>query len=190
MTEELDRARFEAWVEERIRGGMKGWSLERNDFDYEHPVVFSMWQGWKAATREEVERLRKELVYEKERADGNFKSCERIKGNFSDTVNELKEARVSEKALQVELEKADKDIETWRNSFQSLSLVVRELRASETAMREALNRMLVAFVGNDDELCMECGEKQGTGSTCETCYVIGKAVEALAAAQANTKEQQ
>jgi len=44
---------------------------------------------------------------------------------------------------------------------------------------EALHRMLVSFSGKDEELCMECGEKAGTGETCDTCYVIGKAMQAI-----------
>jgi hypothetical protein len=53
------------------------------------------------------------------------------------------------------------------------------LISAAPALLEALNRMLVSFAGKDEELCMECGEKQGTGESCDTCYVVGKAVEAV-----------
>jgi hypothetical protein len=52
------------------------------------------------------------------------------------------------------------------------------LIAAAPELLEALNRMLVTFVG-DETLCMECGEPTGTGETCDTCYVIGKAIEAI-----------
>ena len=52
-----------------------------------------------------------------------------------------------------------------------------ELR--EKGLREALSRMLISFVGQDEEFCMECGEKQGSGQSCETCYVIGLSMAAL-----------
>jgi hypothetical protein len=44
---------------------------------------------------------------------------------------------------------------------------------------EALARMLDSFTSKDDELCVECGHKAGTGEGCDTCYVIGKAHEAI-----------
>jgi hypothetical protein len=54
-----------------------------------------------------------------------------------------------------------------------------KLLAASWEMGQALNRMLVTFAGNDGESCMECGEKQGTGEGCDTCYVIGEAIKAL-----------
>jgi hypothetical protein len=57
------------------------------------------------------------------------------------------------------------------------------LIAAAPDLLEALHRMLVSFAGQDEELCMECGEKQGTGPTCYTCYVIGKAVAAVQKAE-------
>jgi hypothetical protein len=53
------------------------------------------------------------------------------------------------------------------------------LIAASPDLLEALNRMLVSFAGKDEELCMECGEKVGSGQSCDTCYVIGKAIEAI-----------
>jgi hypothetical protein len=46
--QEKERAEFEAFIMRRIAEGMKGWSLERDDFDYHSGVIFSMWQGWQA----------------------------------------------------------------------------------------------------------------------------------------------
>ncbi len=56
---------------------------------------------------------------------------------------------------------------------------VRAERERARRMEEALNRMLVSFAGNDEELCMECGEKIGSTPSCESCYVIGEARAAL-----------
>ena len=56
------------------------------------------------------------------------------------------------------------------------------MREALQAMTDAMNRMLVSFAGKDEELCMECGEKQGSGEGCDTCYVIGESVKALARA--------
>jgi hypothetical protein len=50
------------------------------------------------------------------------------------------------------------------------------LRRQIAQLREALNRMLVHFVG-DEELCIECGENANEG--CDTCYVIISAKQAL-----------
>jgi hypothetical protein len=57
------------------------------------------------------------------------------------------------------------------------------LMAASPMLLEALNRMLVAFAGQDEELCMECGGQIGKCEECETCYVIGKAIEAIALAK-------
>jgi hypothetical protein len=54
-----------------------------------------------------------------------------------------------------------------------------EMRERAQELFEALNRMLVAFAGEDEELCMECGEEIGTCSSCDTCFVISKAVSAV-----------
>lgn len=56
------------------------------------------------------------------------------------------------------------------------------LLAAAEDMFEALNRMLVSYVGEED-WCMECGGKIGEDAGCETCYVIKKAMEALAKAR-------
>jgi hypothetical protein len=62
---------------------------------------------------------------------------------------------------------------------------VDEMRKELAALREqakklsdALNRMLVHFVG-DEELCIECSEKSSEG--CDSCYVITEAEQALSA---------
>src|SRR5579863_3657476 len=62
------------------------------------------------------------------------------------------------------------------------------LIAAAPKMFEALNRMLVSFAGQDEELCMECGEKSGTGEGCDTCYVIGEAIKAVQLARARDGE--
>ena len=46
-------------------------------------------------------------------------------------------------------------------------------------MEEALNRMLVHYAGQDEELCMECGEKIGSSASCDSCYVLSEARAAL-----------
>ena len=64
---------------------------------------------------------------------------------------------------------------------QTVSIGVAEafanacLIATAPELLEALNRMLSHFSG-DEEVCIECG---GQNEGCDTCYVIGKAREAV-----------
>ena len=53
------------------------------------------------------------------------------------------------------------------------------LIAAAPELFEALNRTLIYFAGQDEELCIECGEKTGTGEGCGTCYVITEASAAI-----------
>jgi hypothetical protein len=130
-----------------------GWSREDHDkenADNEPPICkkcgdeFTVEYGYEvtdycdpcaqeiaADAQSEVERLKGELAhFAKQNLEwANCATQHRLRAERSEA---------SEKALQVELDKADKDIEIWRNTFQSLSVVTRELRASEKAMRDAL----------------------------------------------------
>ena len=54
----------------------------------------------------------------------------------------------------------------------------------EGELVEALNRMLVHFVGQGEEDCPTCGEPFDSETGCDTCYVLEKAREALRNAEA------
>lgn len=52
---------------------------------------------------------------------------------------------------------------------------------------DAINRMLVHWLGDDNE-CPECNAQAGLRADCDTCYVVSKALVALAKARGEVGE--
>lgn len=57
------------------------------------------------------------------------------------------------------------------------------LIAAAPDLYAALNRLLVHWIGVQDDLCPECCKVIGTKSGCDTCYVVSMATAALARAR-------
>ena len=77
-----------------------------------------------------------------------------------------------ENCMGQEVEGCRRWVSEERLQKESALLAASEQRVKE--MREALNRTLVHFCGQDD-MCVECGEKLDGERACDTCYVVGRA---------------
>jgi hypothetical protein len=86
---------------------------------------------WINALTARVEAAETALATERERADSNFQSCERIKNKLSEAALQLKAERAAKESAEIALAKA-------RNNTQRASdVALRHMLARESAEREA-----------------------------------------------------
>lgn len=99
-------------------------------------------KGQEAAAKR-LAALEAELAEEKERADGNYESAERIRHKYSATVNELAAAQaVSAGRLSVLNEKADEaELAAARLVVGALNATLTETRAQLARVRAAVEQV-------------------------------------------------